>query len=509
MATPTSTLPAGSVKALGHGVTVGEPTPIPNRPAVADPTKEYVSGGALSWLSAFLRVLPDFIDDVSRDFGDDIYERMLHDPQCASAINTIKHGILANPLSLPAVAANGEEPTPQAAEIAAFCARVLDTLETPLHDVLWNLLDALAYGSKVAEKVYAPGTEEDAGRLVLARLKVKPRRATAFVVDAFGNIAGLMGLIPGVSWTTMTQNIFSGADPKLVPNYLPRDKFVILTCRQTDSDPHGQSLLRPAYYAWYMKTQVAPEYLKYLTLYAVGILVGTTAPESFADTPAFQADGVTPVLDSTGNQVYLTPQQTMLKNLLGLHNGTAIVLPAGALLDTLKPAGDGKPFLDANDFFDRQIEKAITGQTLATSEAQHDTRAASQTHQDVLGGLTGYGRSIVETMLYRDVLCPLVAINYGEGSVALTPRPVLSDVEQQDTVALWGAVGALNTSGYLDPSQKIALDAQVGLPERSPDSVAREVERQDAPPVTADAAASQPGDRPSQPVEGIKKKDAE
>ena len=186
--------------------------------------------------------------------------------------------------------------------------------------------------------------------------------------------------------------------------------------------------------------------------------------------------------DVHGDQIYLTPQQSMLQNLLALEGGTAIALPFGATLDTLKSAGDGSVFTEANDLFNREIEKAITGQTLATSEAKHDTRAASQTHQDVLGGLTNYGRSLVETMLYRDVLLPTVIINYGDDAAPLVPHPVLSDVEQQDKVALWGAVGVLNTSGYLDATQKIALDAQVGLPERSIDSVAKEIERQNAPP---------------------------
>ena len=489
----------------------------------ADPKTEYVSGGGVSWLSQYLATLPPFIDDVTRDFGDDLYERMLHDPPVASSINTIKNGILANGVSLPPVnlptepsedgelGAEAPHPDqPRADEIAAFCRRLLDNLETPLHDVLWNLLDCLAYGHKVAEKVYTDGAGEDSGRLVLRALKVKPRRSTAFVVDAFSNVAGLLALIPGVSFSVLTQTLFAGGS--MLNNFLPRDKFVVLTCRETDSDPRGVSLLRPAYYAWYAKTQVWPAYLKFLTLYAIGILVGTTAEQAFGDTPAFLADGVTPLVDAQNNPVYFSPQQAMLQNLLALEGGTAIALPYGAALDTLKPSGDGGVFRDANDLFNREIEKAITGQTLATSEAQHDTRAASQTHQDVLGGVMGYGRSIVETMLYRDVLLPSVLLNFGPAAAPLVPHPVLSDVEQQDTVALWGAVAGLNTSGYLDPTQKIALDAQVGLPARAAASVAAEVERRSAPPIAPTAppiAPTGPGDRPEPPVAVVGKKSEE
>ena len=282
-----------------------------------------------------------------------------------------------------------------------------------------------------------------------------------------------------MSFTVQTQGLFT--DPALVPNFLPRTKFAVLTCRMTDGDPRGRSLLRPAYYAWYMKTTAWPEYLKFLSLYAIPILVGKTAESDMTMPAATYADG-TPMLDGNGNVIYLTPQQAFLAQIVGLRNATGIVIPSGADLDTLETKGDGKAFLDANDLFDRQIEKAITGQTLATSEAKHDTRAASQTHQDVLGGVVAYGRSLVETMLRRDVLVEIVRLRFGDVAVPLTPWPVLSDTEQQDTTALWAAVAELQTSGYLDPSQKIKLDAQVGLPERSPESVTQEIERMNAPP---------------------------
>ena len=161
-------------------------------PTTIDPKTEYVSGGGVSWLAQYLATLPPFIDDVTRDFGDDLYDRMMRDPQIASSINTIKNGILANGVSLPAVTLpTTDKPTtdgmticephadqPLADEIAAFCQRLLDNLDTPLHDVLWNMLDALAYGHKVAEKIYGDGQGEDAGKLVLIKLKVKPRRTT-------------------------------------------------------------------------------------------------------------------------------------------------------------------------------------------------------------------------------------------------------------------------------------------------------------------------------------------
>jgi hypothetical protein len=40
----------------------------------ADPLKEYVAGGPLSYLQDYYRALPQYIDDITSDFGPDIYD---------------------------------------------------------------------------------------------------------------------------------------------------------------------------------------------------------------------------------------------------------------------------------------------------------------------------------------------------------------------------------------------------------------------------------------------------
>ena len=451
-------------------------------PRPADLTREYAAASLLRFFSGYLQSLPHPIDDLTADFGADLYARMMHDPQVASTINTLKHQALANPLSLPCARQNEDPDFALASEVRDFCQRAIDGMDTPLHDVLWNMLDALPYGNKVAEVVLRPGDNLDAGRLTLRALKPKPYDVTAFVVDNYNNCIGLLALEPGVSISGLLQRWFE--DPSQVINLLPREKFAVLTCRPNNGDPRGQSILRPAYNPWFLKTSIWPEYLKYLSQFGTPGLVAETSPDAIGSVPLLSPDGSAQLDPVTGLPAYGSHQQALLQVLLGYHNSTVAALPPGCTIKPVEVSGNGEAFDSAIDLFNREIEKAVTGQTLATSEGEHQARAASQTHKSILGDAATYGRTIAETMLYRDVLRPLVLKNFGPVAADLTPMPVLSDTSQGDLTPLWSAAAALMTAGYFDPSQYAKLDAALGLPERSEDSIKMAIDRLNAPPPT-------------------------
>jgi hypothetical protein len=141
-----------------------------------------------------LRTLPHAIDDLTAEFADDIYERMQRDAEVAAIVRLLKSAILSEGVSLASpVADEAETDFARAQEVLDFCTDVLANLLTPMEDALRNMLDALTVGSKVAEQVYAL----DGAQLRLVALKVKPRRSTAFLVDPFNNVIGLLGQRPG------------------------------------------------------------------------------------------------------------------------------------------------------------------------------------------------------------------------------------------------------------------------------------------------------------------------
>lgn len=430
-------------------------------------TDEAVAGGG--WPGAwetYARTLPGYIDDLSRDLGDDIYERMGRDYKVESATETLKLSALDGDFQVLSPIDDKEDPDYELAqEIAAFCQANINGLTGSfVMDTLYDLLDAVSFGNRVAEIVCREGTDRDAAAFetlrsrgvrptMLKALKPKPRRSVFFVVDAFWNVLGLLPAAPVPGSPTLLTTLPTGTE-----NLLPRWKFAVLTFRPKDNDPRGQSIRRSAYTPWWSKVQMWAEWLRSLTQFGSPSLVGTCGENSQSE---FVDNG-----DGTTTEV--TPVQKLFAQLLAFRNGSVIALPPGGDVKPLQSTGQGtsvSPFTGAIGFFDKAIETAITGQNLATSEGEHNARAAADVHQDALGLPVRHARAAVESMVRCDIFGLLVLLNYGEEFLHLTPWCSLSDTEQQDFAKHAAALAKL---GYrVHPSQAQALDARLGLPVRS------------------------------------------
>ncbi len=430
----------------------------------ADPRLEYVAGGtggSMAWYANYIRSLPWAIDDITGDFGDDLYDRMLLDPEVAANVNALKAAILEDGVTLTSAIEEEDDPDyEQAQTICDVATDMLSKLTPALDVVLWDMLAAVALGNTVAEQVYViddvyTGTPQ----LVLKALKVKPRRATAYVVDVFDNLVGLMAFIPGMGLSVQQGTIINANANDI--NLLPREKFALLTFRPKQSNPRGSSILRAAYEPWYQKQQVNREYLKYLSRFASPSLVGHVAPDTL-ETSVLDPQGV-----PTGATI--SPETALLTSLLTFQNGTAMAVPPGADVRPIQVTGEGMAFINALERYDKQIAKAILSQTLATGEADHQTGAATNVHQDVLQTMIRQAKKAVCMMLHMDVLRPWVRYNYGDDAAStLTPQVTLGTVEESDVAPLMLGVAALMTAGYFASSQLSDIDTLLGLPEREP-----------------------------------------
>jgi hypothetical protein len=224
-----------------------------------------------------------------------------------------------------------------------------------------------------------PTKDLDAGKIFLKAIKVKPQRATAFVVDAYYNVVALIGLLPGQGASAIvTQGIIgvpTGANlsEKDTPvNLLPREKFAVFTFRPRDGDPRGTSILRPSYDSWWCKAQIKKDYLAYISRFGSPSLIGKTPEDSVAFPVSDSYANPTP--DENNTQQYLTPEQIMGTALAGFKNGTYLVVPGGSEVDALEANGNGEAFTGAFEFHNNEITKGIQFQTLATNEGKHQSR---------------------------------------------------------------------------------------------------------------------------------------
>jgi len=449
--------------------------------AKKDMSKEFLLGALasntfLAFMGDYLSSLPRYIDDAERDFGLDIYERMLRDPVLGSSIRSLKVAVLSKgPRFLARVKApskwskDPEKLTKyeKAEEIRLFIERMCDRLQEPLENILFEMLDCLVYGHAVAEETY----EVRGGQLILKTLRVKPRENYSFVVDRYMNLEGLVGT--SIYQPAMQLGSLSNVSKEDV---IPREKFFILTWDGHSGDPRGSSLLRGAYNAWYLKQQTWPQYLKFLVQFGTPS-IAAFLPEESGDVEVIDSEGNVKT-DSEGNPVVLSAEEAMLEKLIAFANGTAIVLPHGSEIELIQSQGDGGAYVKAFDLYDRQMTRAILIAARATMEAEHGSKADSSTAQDILADFTQYIQRQVEAAFMRDVIMPVVRYNFGDDAAdgVLCPYMALSEVAREDVIGYGNMIANLARSEMIHTSQLPGIDAALNLPERDFDAQVAEME---------------------------------
>lgn len=462
--------------------------------ARADPSREYVSAHsarnpALANYAAWVQSLPAYIDENTRDFGADLYERMMLDPQVSSTVDILRMGATDDGIQL-----NVPEDAPEAEgelgqEIVDFCQYNLDNLQTPLSQLLYELTEGVYTGYKAAEQVYEVGSApQRAGPSLLLRdIKCKPNDAARMVVTDKNDFLGFIPQKPGYSLGNV--GVVQVTEDGTIPDLVPRSKFVVFTYCPRNNDPRGTSILRSVYTAWWLKMQLLPEYLAYLSTYAAPPIHGTTA------------ENAQPTTDPDDPTITLYPSDEMKTALEALRNMGVVVTPYGSTVAFLQVNGEGKVFLEAFSLFDKQIAKGVTKQTLATEEAEHMARAASTTHQDVLAMPVDQIVGTLLRVVRNDILRPLVLYNYGEGALHLVPEVTVATVEQQDRAQYMASVASLVRAGYpFTDEQYQALDEEFNIPVR--DLEAMQQEREEARSQAAEIVAQAEQQQQQPPASG-------
>jgi hypothetical protein len=443
-------------------------------------SKEFISGGSLAALAAIRQALPQYCDDVSRDYGGDIYDKMQTDADAGPAFQTLKLAILADGVNIapavemPSDTSNAKpdeiDEAEQAKEYADFIRRCFDGADRSISDIADELLDGLAYGNKISEIVLKPGTGEDSGRLVLKAVKGKNWRNVAYVVDPFMEVQGVLGATPeglGIvqGCVPLTGDLMTRSD------FLPPYKYIAFRNGGKDGDPRGSSVFRSAYNAWFIKTQVIPEYYKYLRQFASPGIIGKTAQNGDGLIPVADANGH-PVVDENNVPQLIKAEYQLYTALLAWINASVLVVPYGTEIDLLKSEGTGDAFLSANDYFGRQIVQAILGTDGMTMGAKNDSKGAKETGQDVVGLRVSKGKNDLGECLTRGLIRMLILVNFGEEAMKLCPKAILTKAEQQDWAKELDALSKAYGTGFIHESQLQALDTRLGLPPRDMEQVA-------------------------------------
>lgn len=443
-----------------------------------NPTRDYISGGYLGINHTdSYGVLSSISDDLQIEVGYRVYEKMMADAKVSKCVNVLKTGIVGDGIELLSPLSDTDPEYPISAKIEEFCTYNLTNLQKAFREIVWEMLDALVFGHKVAEITYKLQKYKDGKTyMILSSIKPKPFGTTNFVVDPYFN---LLGLIPS--------NIFAGKykssnnlylDSFKLDNsfayvdidgrktrFLNRDKFFVLSVNSKDNDPRGHSILRSAYTPWNIKNKVHCEYLRYLNTSASPLLVGFTSEESYKDDIVIDNEGK-PVKDASGKPIRVNPIQSFRDALVQAKNSGVLAARAGSQIEAIGGDGAGIAFYKAIEVYDEQIEMSILLQTLATSESRFQTRSASETHAGTLELVINHYKLLVADAITEDILKPLIEYNFGKEYFKYIPKVSLGDTQRRDFSLDAAAISGLYSVGYLSEDQKRFTDLLLGLPVR-------------------------------------------
>lgn len=447
---------------------IPEPPVLEQAPANAAPTSEFVSSTVQYSFLPFARALPQSIDDAERDFGLDIYERMDNDPILGSTTEALTILMLANgyrvvsPVSKPQA---GEEEYEnklskwqRAEEIRSGAEEMLRCCKPRFRSVLFDMCRSFIFGHRIAETVWDTAKSgKNKGRLVIEKLKVKPRRVYTFVLSPFNDLLGIHAKIPGVSNYIRTGPMF---DLGKLPNVLDPSKFWIFTVGAIEGSPLGRSYYRRAYSPWYEKQLARPERLKFMVQWGGGMLTATLGE----NTPK-----TVEVVDSEGRTVVVPALTAVSMELSKLAtNGGVAAFPYGTDFKQHIPNADGAAFGIINEL-DKEMVMAVMKQIRATMEAKHGSKADSSNSQDILDQVVNFLREELAES-FHDLMRLYVARNWSEDDAHdFTPCLSFTTTAPADLASL---LKALSSVGYrIGRSQVKGWDAMVNAPERSDEDI--------------------------------------
>ncbi len=446
-----------------------------------DPTLDYFTGGYLSGYFNNTGILPIISDSLYAELGYHVYEEMMYDAKVSKCINIIKTGVTGDGIELVTPLADTNPEYKISRKIEDFCSYNLKNLQKPLREIVWELLDAVIYGHKIAEITYKIAPYNGKQYMLTASIKPKPFGSTNFVVDPYFNLLGITA--NGVINTKLNTDVslskynfelkdgysFVKLDRQEI-RFINRNKFLLLTVNGQNNDPRGRSILRPAFTPWNVKNKVHCEYLRYLNTSASPLLVGFTPPDQpIKDDIVIGQDGL-PLKDATGKIIRVNPIQAYRDALLQAKNSGVLAAKGGSKIESIGGDGAGIAFYKAIEVYDEQIEMAILLQTLATSESRFQSRSASEIHFGTLEQAINHYKLLVADAITEDVLKPLIIYNFGEEYLKYVPQVSFGDTQRRDFATDAAAYAQLWQTGFMDEDQKRHADVRLGLPVRDSES---------------------------------------
>ncbi|MCX8053108.1 MAG: DUF935 domain-containing protein [Armatimonadetes bacterium] len=393
------------------------------------PPLEEVASAQSAVAGVLGRIRPYNPDDLIGKRGYEIYDKMQQDAQIQACLTIKKFAVLSRGWEV-----HPASDDPGDARVAEFVRFALQDMSGSILDVLTNVLDALAKGFSIMEINYRLIDKGPwMGMIGLASIKAKDPSTFVFDTDEFLNVRSLkrtgIGYFPAPVGESRGEAGF------------PPEKFVVYTYNPRYESPYGTSDLRAAYKHYWSKDVL----MRFMNLYLEKYGSPTAKGSYKRGTPK-------------------SAQEELLKVLDKIQQETAIVIPDDVQVELLEAHRGGEAgYLQALEFHDKQIAKAILCQTLMTDEGMRvGSFALAKVHLDVLKMcLAKLKRDLEETVVQEQIIRRLVDYNF---RVSSYPTFSLGPLEDRDLEMLAGAITKLVSGDIIRPDEKWIRE-YLGLPQ--------------------------------------------
>ncbi|TCS69757.1 phage gp29-like protein [Sulfuritortus calidifontis] len=289
--------------------------------------------------------------------------------------------------------------------------------ESDLAVLITHLMDAVAKGYAVAEIVW-----ETSGDVWYPR-SILPREAHWFSFDA--DTGRLLRLVDGSA---------EGAE---IPPY----RMIVHAPPVAAGIPLLGGVARSALWAWVFKSYAMRDWARFCELFGQPIRVGKYHQGASPDDVA-----------------------VLKQAAFSLGSDAAAVIPQEMVLELIESGSKSASadlYHQLIDYLDRQVSKAVLGQTMTTDSGTSGSLAQAKVHQEVRRDLLEADARAVAATLTRDLIAPIVRLNLGDAA----PLPVLKLLveDPEDLTALADHVVKLTGAGM--PIPQWWVREKFGIPE--------------------------------------------
>jgi len=291
-------------------------------------------------------------------------------------------------------------------DAAAFVGRALGGVDN-FEEALMDLLDAVGKGFAVSEIMWKPCS---AG---VVPVSLRKRAAGRFTFVGPDGVSELPRLI--------TED-----EPVYGVGLLP-DKFAVHIYRAGADQPERGGLLRVLSWIYLFKNYALKDWVGFCEVFGMPLRLGVYSP-------------------SAGKE----DREALVEAVTRLGSDAAGVISESTRIEFVESARRGEgPYSGLIELLNREMSKAVLGQTLTTDVGSSGSYAAGVVHQGVRSDIARADARALERTINRDIVRPMIRFNFGPDTAPPVFRFQMD--EPEDLMALAARDKLLHDMGLRIP----------------------------------------------------------